>query len=384
MYPTLYEFDMVLRDGNVARFRPITSDDAEDLVRFFDRLGQQSRYFRFFRVKERLTPEEVEYFTTVDYEDRMAFVAYEDDDMVAVGRYDRHESDPTAAEVAFAVADDRQGRGLGTQLLQLLTTYARAHGIASFKAFVLPDNLQMMRVFRNSGFALHRTLDEGVYSVDFPVADSDESRAAQAMREQRAIAASILPIFYPRSVAVIGASRNETSIGARLFANIMREGFSGVVYPVNPTSDVVGSVRAYPTVLDVPDEVDLAIIVVPAVHVLDVARQCAEKGVRGLVVISAGFSEVGPAGAALEAELLEVVRSAGMRMVGPNCMGVLNTDPAVKLNGTFAPVYPPRGNVAMLSQSGALGIAILDYARRHDIGISSFVSVGNKADVSGN
>ncbi len=384
MYPEHYEFDIVLRDGAVARFRPITPADAGDLVRFFDRLGQQSRYFRFFRVKERLTEEEVVYFTTIDYQDRMAFVAYEDDAMVAVGRYDRSADDAQAAEVAFAVADDRQGNGIGTQLLQLLTTYARSNGIEQFRAFVLPDNLQMMRVFRNSGYELHRTLEEGVYTVGFPVADSVESRAAEARREQRAVAASILPIFYPRSVAVIGASRTETSIGARLFRNLMRTDFSGVVYPVNPSTDVVGSVRTYPTVLDVPDDVDLAMIVVPAAHVLDVVRQCAQKGVRGLVVISAGFSEIGPEGAAREAELLEIVRSGGMRMVGPNCMGVLNTDPAVSLNGTFAPVFPPRGNVAMLSQSGALGIAILDYARRHDIGISTFVSVGNKADVSGN
>lgn len=383
-YPSEYELDVVLRDGVVVQFRPIKPTDAEALVAFFELLGTESRYFRFFRVKQRLTPKEVEFFTTVDYQSRMALVVFEDDQMIAVGRYDVEKDSEGAAEVAFAVADDQQGRGIGTQLLQLLTTYARAHDVNEFRAFVLPDNLAMMRVFRNSGYTLTRALEEGVYNVEFPIAESEEERAAVARREQRAIAASILPMFYPRSIAVVGASRSPGSIGARLFDNIMRTGFSGVVYPVNPHSDVVGSVRAYSSVSDIPDPVDLAIIVVPSGAVLDVVRDCAAKGVRGLVVISAGFSEVGGAGVELEEELVELVRSAGMRMIGPNCMGLLNTDPAVNLNATFAPVYPPRGNVAMLSQSGALGIAILDYARRQDIGISQFVSIGNKPDVSGN
>lgn len=383
-YPSEYELDIVLRDGAVARFRPIRPSDAESLVRMFERLGTQSRYYRFFRAKERLSDEEVRFFTNVDYESRMAVVVLREGEMIGVGRYDREVDDPGEAEVAFAVSDDQQGRGIGTQLLQILTTYARSHGVEAFKAYVLPDNLSMMRVFRNSGYTLTRSLEAGVYNVEFPVKASEDARAAEARREQRAIAASILPMFYPRSIAVVGASRSPGSIGGRLFANLLHGGFSGVVYPVNPQTEVVGSVRAYPSVTAIPGNVDLAIIAVPAVAVLDVVHDCVAKGVRGLVVISAGFSEVGEAGAALEAELVQVVRSAGMRMIGPNCMGLVNTDPAVNLNATFAPVYPPRGNVAMLSQSGALGIAILDYAGRHDIGISQFVSIGNKPDVSGN
>ena len=183
---------------------------------------------------------------------------------------------------------------------------------------------------------------------------------------------------------MIGASSDAASIGGRLFRNILNGGFTGPLYPVNPKAKVIGSVRAYPTIGEVPDDVDLAYIVVPQALVIDVARQCAASGVRGIVVISAGFSETGEEGSKLEADLLEIVRDSGMRMVGPNCMGLLNTAPSVQLNGTFAPVYPPAGNVAMSSQSGALGIAILDYATRNNIGISQFVSVGNKADVSGN
>jgi acetyl coenzyme A synthetase (ADP forming)-like protein len=383
-YPSEYELDVALRDGGGARVRPIKAEDGPLLVEFFERLGPESRYFRFFRIKETLEPKEVEFFTHVDYSDRMALVALLGGKMIGLASYDREPGKDSTAEVAFAVVDEHQGRGIGTQLLQLLTNHARARGVERFEAFVLPENRRMMRLFRNSGYELTRTIDEGVFTVDFPVAESEGALQAEWEREKRSVAASILPLFFPRSVAVIGASTDPASIGGRLFRNILNGGFTGPLYPVNPKTKVIGSVRAYPTIGDVPDEVDLAYIVVPQAFVIDVARQCAAAGVRGIVVISAGFSETGEEGAKLEAELLAIVRNSGMRMVGPNCMGLLNTAPSVQLNGTFAPVYPPAGNVAMSSQSGALGIAILDYATRNNIGISQFVSVGNKADVSGN
>jgi len=383
-YPAEFEVDAVLRDGGVVHIRPITPADQELLHGLFLSMGQKSRYFRFFQDKEDLSPRELEYFTTVDYDNRMAFVAVLDDKMIGVGRYDRDQDDPSHAEVAFAIVDAHQNRGIGTQFLQLMTAYARTTGLKGFKALVLPDNVQMIRMFRHSGYKVERTMEEGVYSVSFPVAQSEGTRAAEEEREKRAIAASLNPIFYPRSIAVIGASRHEDSIGGRLLHNLLHGRFSGPIYPVNPAATYVHSVRAYKSVLDIPDPVDLAFLVVPAPLVIPAVKECAEKGVKGLVVISAGFSEVGPEGAALERELVETVRAAGMRMIGPNCMGVLNTDPRVAVNGQFSPVFPPAGNVAMSSQSGALGIAILDYAIRNSIGISSFVSVGNKADISGN
>ena len=212
----------------------------------------------------------------------------------------------------------------------------------------------------------------------------EASLAAEADREKRAVAASILPLLFPRAVAVIGASNDPGSIGGRLFHNLLSEGFTGPLYPVNPTSQVVRSVKAYPSILDVPAQVDLAFVVVPQRIVTEVTRQCAKAGVRGVVAISAGFSEVGEEGALREAELLDVIRKSGMRMVGPNCMGVLNTDPGVRLNASFSPIFPPHGHVALSSQSGALGLAILKLAERRHVGLSTFVSVGNKADVSGN
>lgn len=383
-YPTKYELDIVLRDGGVARFRPIKLADAKRLHEFFGRVGPESRYFRFLTAKKDLTPEELEHFTNLDYERRMAFVVLLKNKIIGVGRYEQIVDDPDVAEVAFLVQDNQQGRGIGTQLLQLLTSYARYQGITGFRAYVLPANVQMLRVFRNSGYRLERTLEEGVYTVTFPVAYSEDARIAEEEREKQAIASSLVPIFYPKSIAVIGASRNRRSIGGRLFHNLLSRNFNGPIYPVNPSANVVNSVRAYRSVLDIPDPVDLAIIIVSSKHVIPVVKECAKKGVRGLVTISAGFSEIGDNGKILEKELLEVIRSAGMRMVGPNCMGLINTDPNVRFNGTFAPIYPPRGNVAMSSQSGALGIAILDYALRNSIGISTFVSVGNKADISGN
>jgi acetate---CoA ligase (ADP-forming) len=383
-YPSEYEVDAVLRDGDVVQIRPIRPDDAEGLVRFFKLLGPQSRYFRFFRVKEALEHDEAVYFSTVDYTRRMALVAIDEGEIVGVGRYDALSEEPHVAEVAFAVADTYQGRGIGSELLSLLTVHARRRGITAFRAFVMAENKQMMRVFRNSGYTMSRTLEDNVFTVEFPVEQTMGARESEESRERRAVAASLLPIFFPRSIAVIGASTTPGSIGARLFANLLAGGFTGPLYPVNTKAAVVNSVRAYASVLDIPDSVDLAFVVVPAQAVQGVAAECAQKKVRGLCVISAGFSETGAEGKDREFDLLDLVRASGMRMVGPNCMGLVNTASAVNLVGTFAGVRPPAGNVAMSSQSGALGIAILEYAQQTGTGISQFVSVGNKADVSGN
>ena len=383
-YPADWEQDVILKDGETVRIRPIAPSDAPGLQDLVRSMSTESSYFRFFRVKTELTDEELEEFTQVDYDRRMALVAVVDGRIAGVGRYNTVEGDPSLAEVAFTVADGVQGKGIGTMLVFRLTAFARSQGITGFRAYLLADNHAMMRVFRNAGFTLTREIDEGVYTVDFPTKESSAVLEAEGEAERRATAASLMPIFYPQAVAVIGASRNQASIGGRLFSNIIDSDYRGPVYPVNPKSPFVRSVPTFPSVKDIPVPIDLAFVVVPGPAVVDVVKECAEKGVRGLCVISAGFSETGDEGAEAEAELLEVVRNAGMRMVGPNCMGLLNTDPAVSLDGQFGPLPAIPGNVAMSSQSGALGLAILDYARELGIGISTFVSVGNKTDVSGN
>jgi len=192
------------------------------------------------------------------------------------------------------------------------------------------------------------------------------------------------PLLRPRSVAVIGASRRRDSIGGAILHNLLEQEFQGPVYPVNPSTDHVQAVASYASVEAIPGPVDLAVVVVPSAHVLEVVEACGRKGVRALIVISAGFKEIGPEGAKREVDLRAAVKKHGMRLIGPNCLGILNTDPNVRLNATFAPVEPPHGRVAFSSQSGALGLAILSYARELNLGISQFVSVGNKADVSGN
>jgi acetate---CoA ligase (ADP-forming) len=195
---------------------------------------------------------------------------------------------------------------------------------------------------------------------------------------------SLAPFFRPESIAVIGASRTRGTIGWQIVENLVRHGYQGVVYPVNPLARSVHSIRAYPSVLDIPGSVDLAVVVVPKQHVAEVVDACGAKGVRAVVVISAGFREVGGSGIERERHLMERVRAHGMRLVGPNCMGLLNTNPAVSMNATFAPTMPPPGPVSFMSQSGAMGVTILDYAESYGIGINHFVSVGNKPDVSGN
>jgi acetyltransferase len=198
------------------------------------------------------------------------------------------------------------------------------------------------------------------------------------------MASSLDPLLRPESIAVIGASRNPGTIGYQIVDNLVRHGFQGVVYPVNPKARSIHSIHSYSSVSEIPTSVDMAVIVVPKEHVLGVVEECGEKGVKGVVVISAGFREVGGEGVEREAALLAAVQRYGMRLVGPNCMGLMNTGPEVSMNATFAPTMPPAGATSFLSQSGAIGVTILDYASEYGVGIRQFVSVGNKPDVSGN
>jgi acetyl coenzyme A synthetase (ADP forming)-like protein len=374
--------DVVVRDGSTVCVRQAEERDVPGLLQFLQSLSPQSLYYRF-HFRPSLNAPEVRALIGVDG-GTTTLIAEAGGRMVAFASYCPQPDDPHRAEVSFAVSDAVQGHGIGTRLLEQLARVAREAGIDTFDAYVLTVNRQMLDVFRNSGFAETVRLEGGTCLVTLSLAVTDEFAEHAAARSQLAAAASMRPFFEPRVVAVVGANRTRGKIGAEILNNLRAAGFTGTIVPVHPGADEIGGLPAYHRVSDIPFVVDLAMIVVPADKVVEAVDDCVTKGVRAICVISAGFSECDAAGRAREAVLVDKVRQAGCRLIGPNCMGLLNTDHAVRLNATFSPVYPPRGGVAMSTQSGALGLAILDYAKRLGIGISSFVSIGNKADVSGN
>jgi acetyl coenzyme A synthetase (ADP forming)-like protein len=382
-YPAAMEADVLLSDGTTAHLRPIRPEDAPSLIAFHARLSAQSIYRRFFSAHPRLSSSEVEHFTQVDYVDRLALVAEVGNRLVAVARYDRLGGRPEA-EVAFVVSDDYQGRGLGSLLLEHLAAAGAERGIMSFTAQTLVDNAPMRDVFSSAGFAEQTHLDHDVVEVRLDITPTEESVAAAEQRDLRAAAASIARLLRPSAVAVVGAGREPGGIGHEIFANLLASGFTGVLYPVNHSAHGVAGVRSYSSVMDVPDPVDLAVISVPASDVPAVIDDCGRKGVTSVVVVSAGFAETGAEGATAEHGIAHLAHRLGMRLVGPNCLGVANLSPSIALNATFAPTLPPFGTVGLASQSGGIGIAIFEQAAVRGLGLSSFVSLGNKADVSGN
>ncbi|RZS30601.1 acyl-CoA synthetase (NDP forming) [Herbihabitans rhizosphaerae] len=382
-YPKSWEADVVLSDGGTVHMRPIVPDDADALVAFHGRLSDRTRYLRYFGPYPRIPPRDLARFSTVDHHDRVAFVAMLGEDIVGVGRYERLDGGDHA-EVAFVIEDAHQNRGLGSILLEHLAAAARESGLRRFEAEVLGENTQMVRVFREAGYRVHREFEGGVLHLEFDIDPTEESVAVAHAREQAAEARSVHNLLHPRSVAVIGASTDPRKVGYAVLGNLLAANFNGPVYPVNSEHRSVRGVRAYPSVLDIPDQVDLAVVAVPASNVDNVMRDCLAKGVKTLVVVSSGFGETGPDGKGAERRIAEAARSHGMRMVGPNALGVANTSANVRLNATLAPRLPPRGRTGFFCQSGALGIAILADAGARGLGLSTFVSAGNRADVSGN
>lgn len=387
--PRQLALNVILRDGASVHIRALRPDDKARLVDFVARMSPASAYFRFFGTKQRLTPAELAQFTELDFVRNAAIACTlrqgDEEHIVGVGRYAAlgESPTPTRAEIAFAVEDRHQGRGIGTILLEHLAPLARQNGITELEAEVLGENNRMIQLFATSGFVVKRSFESGVFHFTLPTAETDKLTQASHLRERQAAAASIRALFEPKSVAVIGASRQAGSIGATLMENLLRDGFQGPLFPVNPRATEIAGLKCYPTLSAIGQSIDLAVIAVPAAAVEAVVMECASVGVKGVVVISAGFAETA-GGKTAQTRLVSLVRGSGMRMVGPNCMGLLNTAPGVRLNATFAPARPPAGNISMSSQSGALGIAILDYLERFNIGISTFISVGNRADVSGN
>jgi acetyl coenzyme A synthetase (ADP forming)-like protein len=381
-YPRASDVDVALRDGSTVRIRPVLAADRPAVVAFLGALSAQSMAFRFFGQPS--LEWAADWATDVDYADRYALIAATGpgQEVIAHGAYVR--TGPDRAEVAFTVADEWQGSGIATIMLAHLALAADAHGIEIFTAQVLPANHRMIEVFRDSGFPLALHSGEGLIEVELPTSSSPDTRERFHQRERIAAIAAAELFLRPRSVAVIGASPRRRTVGGEILHNLRGYGFRGHIYPVNRRVATIGRRRAYASIGDVPEPVDLAVIAVPAAQVCSVARECALAGTRGLLVISAGFAEIGGEGFQRQRELLEICRQAGMRLVGPNCLGVINTAEDVCLDATFIGRSPPRGSIAFLSQSGGLGIAIVEAASRMGLGLSSFVSNGNKADVSGN
>lgn len=378
---------IILRDGHTFKVRPIARDDKNKLRQLFYRLSPQTRYLRFGHMKEHISDQELDYYTDILAPERYAYLGLtgegEEEQIRAVGRWFL-TPDRSVAEVAFVVEDNVQARGIGTSLLEKLAETALKYRIKKLIAHVLPENTRMMRVFEESGFLMTKRMHEGFFEIIFDLEHQEEFSKRQALREHISRSLGMRRMMYPRTIAVIGASRDPDSVGGKVFRNLLYNNFGGAVFPVNPRASAINGVLSYPSVSDIPGDVDLAVVVVPAQRVLEIVDECGRKGVWSIVVISAGFSESGSEGKERQRLLREKVLSYGMRCVGPNCLGIMNTDPRVSLNATFANTWPPRGNLSIGSHSGALGLALLDYVKSNNLGIAHFASIGNRMDVSSN
>ncbi|KOX08534.1 bifunctional GNAT family N-acetyltransferase/acetate--CoA ligase family protein [Streptomyces sp. NRRL B-3648] len=400
-YPAHWEADVVLRDGGTARIRPITVDDADRLVSFYEQVSDESKYYRFFAPYPRLSAKDVHRFTHHDFVDRVGLAATIGGEFIATVRYDRIGTDgmPASApadeaEVAFLVQDAHQGRGVASALLEHIGAVARERGIRRFAAEVLPANTKMIKVFTDAGYTQKRSFEDGVVRLEFDLEPTDRSLAVQRAREQRAEARSVRRLLAPGSVAVVGVGRAPGGVGRGVLGNIRDAGYTGGLHAVNKLfpEDLkeVDGVPAHRSVRDIAGPVDLAVVAVPAEQVPAVVAECGEHGVQGLVVLSAGYAESGPEGRERQRALVRAARAYGMRIIGPNAFGLVNTAPDVRLNASLAPEMPRPGRIGMFAQSGAIGIALLSRLHRRGggvtgvTGVSTFVSAGNRADVSGN
>ena len=381
-YPLAWEADVLLRDGHPVHLRPITPADGDALRRFHRGLSARTVYFRFFGAKPELTDEDVAYFTGVDHRTRVALIALDRQEIVGVGRFD--DLGDGSAEIAFLIQDGMQGRGLGSVLLEHLAAAAREVGVTRFVAEVLPENSRMLATFREAGYDLVQRREDDVIAVAFDIEPTQASLAVMAAREHRAEARSMGRVLRPTSVVVVGASRRSGGLGHAVLLHLRDGGFVGRLVAVHREVDEIAGVPCVRSLAAAGEAFDLVVVVVPAAEVAAVVADAAASGSHALVVVSGGFGDSGPDGLALQAELVDTVRANGMRLVGPNALGVINTDPQVRLNASLVPRLPARGSVGFFCQSGALGSSILERFADRGLGVSSVVSAGNRADVSGN
>jgi len=393
-YPAGWEADVVLRDGTTTHIRPILPTDAPALQAFHVAQSDRSTYLRFFASLARLSDRDLERFTNVDHDSRVALIAVTaDDEIIGVARYDRVGADE--AEVAFNIADAHHGRGLGSVLLEHLAAAARERGVRRFMADVLPQNGRMIAVFREAGYAVRQSIDDGIVSVDFDLDPTDRSLAVMADREHRAEARSVQGLLAARSVVVVASTASapgsmEDLLARRVLANLVASAGDLELHVVGLDPDAAvgpegsGAARQWRSVADIPGPVDLAVLAVPAAESVDAVHALARLEVRGVVVLSAGFAETGPDGLALQRALVRTAHAAGMRVVGPGSYGLLAEVDGRLLNASLAVDLPPPGTLGLFCQSAPMAVSMLASVRRRHLGLAQFVSAGNRADVSGN
>ncbi len=377
---------ILLKDGRTAILRPARPEDRELFVEFLERLSPQARTFRFFSEVRPETAAEL-LLKKPEGEDKVTLVVLSGDPerIIATGEYVQEGAGSTSAEVAFLVDDWFQGKGLGSLLLERLALIGVQRGIRRFHAFTLAENKQMLDVFRASGFKVESHADSGEVEVSFDIEPSPEMIAKFELRERVATVASLMPVLRPRGVAVVGASRDPGSVGYQVLEHLVLNRFQGPVYPVNTAATpaagdvpVVGSMLAYTSIKAVPGPIDLAIVTTPRDKVLEAAEACGQRGVRALMVVTTDME------APQVKSLVQTCRHYGMRLVGPGSLALISTSPDIQLCAGLAASLPIRGRIAMSSQSGAVGLAVLEYAREMGMGFSNFVSLGAKVDISSN
>jgi acyl-CoA synthetase (NDP forming)/GNAT superfamily N-acetyltransferase len=383
-YPARWECDVVLADGGTAHVRPVRPEDETGIAAFHQRLSPESIQMRFFSTMPVLKPHLMRRFTHVDYETSIVLLALLGDRIIAIAMYHERREAPDEVDAAFVVEDAHQGRGIGTLMLEHLLEIAREQGYRWVTADTLPQNKKMLHVFRDSGLEAEKRREHGIVHLRFPIPAEPATAGPVELREHQGESRSVGRLLSPRTVAVIGIGDGPRDAGRAVYRNLKNGGFEGTCFAVQAGLDSLEGGRVYPDLDALPEEVDLAIVCTPPEQVEAVVAVCAEVGVHGVVIVTGGFAETGGAGRERERALVNSARGHGMRVVGPNCMGISNTAEGVHLHATTASALPPAGSIGFLSQSGGLALAVLERARALGVGFSSFASVGNKADVSGN
>lgn len=382
-----YKEHVILKNGQGLSIRPAFPDDYSIVKSFLKRISPESLRMRFMASVSEVSEKVIKDLCSGNFSENGCLLAITGiegkNKVVGLGNYIA-TGNGHSAEVAFLIEDEYQGKGIGTLLLERLAGIAAANGFIDLEAEVLPDNQQMISLFKSSGLEKHRVWHSDTVHVELPADGAAALWERTDLRERIAIGNSLIPLLRPKAVAVIGASRNPSSIGNIVFKNILYSNFKGKIFPININADSVNGIKAYSTVNELPEVIDLAIIAVPALKVYKAVEEAIKTGAKGIVVVSAGFAETGEDGKERQKKLVELVRAHGVRLLGPSCLGVMNTDPEIRLNASLAPKIMSPGNAGFFSHSAALGIVILEYAMEKGVEFTTFVSAGNRADVSGN